>query len=100
MEFLDEVRRGHTKAGDECVRAALDDDVCRSLERFRHSGEQVDSEGLVGEITRYFDLFLDLAGRTPGHSQRSKTARVRNGGTYFGICHATHASEQNGILDA
>ena len=50
VEFLDQMRRRHAEPGNERLRAALDDGVGGLLQRFRYGGQQIDAEGLVGQV--------------------------------------------------
>ena len=99
VEFLDQMRRRHTEAGDKGRGTAFDDDVGGTLQRFRHGGEKIDAKWLVGQIAGFGDFRLDLLRRTARHAERAETARVGDGGAQFGVGDSAHAGQQDGIID-
>src|SRR5439155_18811133 len=63
-------------------------------------GEEVDGEGLVGEVAGLLDLLAELVGAEGCGAHNAKPAGVGDGGDKARERDAAHTGEEDGVLDA
>ena len=95
---VDDVAR-HAEAGDEHRAAPVDDVVDLGGHVARRGGEEVDAEGLRGELAHLGDLVADLVGAHGRRAHAPEPACLAHRGDEAVVRHAPHARQHHGVLD-
>ena len=98
VHLVDELSRDG-EAGDERAHVLVEDDLHLRADHVGDRREQVDGEGLVGQIARLPDLRSQLVRAHRRGADDAEPAGVRDGGDERRRRDAAHAREEDRILD-
>ena len=94
---VDDVAR-HAEPGHEHRAAAVDDVVDLGGHVAGRGGEQVDAEGLGGELADLGDLVAHLLGRHRRRAHAPEAAGLAHGGDETVVRHPAHPRQHHGVL--